>query len=80
MNSINNEKQEGEKTYPFARWVSWLFLVASVLLLIYTYYRAEIVYRGINEIIYFKYYLISLMGVLFWGGCCDYGKGFVLIL
>ena len=67
MNSINNEKQEGEKTYPFARWVSWLFLVASVLLLIYTYYRAEIVYRGINEIIYFKYYLISLVGVLFWG-------------
>ena len=67
MNWINSEKQESEKTYPFARWVSWLCLVASVLLLIYTYYRAEIIFQGDKQWYYFKYYLISLIGVLFFG-------------
>ena len=62
-----NENSDGEKNYPFARWMSWLFLVASILLLIYTCYRAEISYQGNVGAIYFKYYLISLAGVLFWG-------------
>ena len=34
MSRINNEQQEGEKSYPFARWMSWLFLTASALLLV----------------------------------------------
>ena len=62
-----NENSDEEKNYPFARWMSWLFLVASILLLIYTCYRAEISYQGNVGAIYFKYYLISLAGVLFWG-------------
>ena len=62
-----NENSDGEKNYPFARWMSWLFLAASILLLVYTYYRAEIIYQGNEGDIYFKYYLISLAGVLFWG-------------
>ncbi len=60
------KKQESEKTYPFARWMSWLFLAASVLLLIYTYYRAEITFEGTIGSRYFKYYIISLAGILFW--------------
>ena len=67
MNWINNEQQEGEKSYPFARWMSWLFLAASILLLVYTYYRSEIVFLGVRGYFYFKYYLIELIGILFWG-------------
>ena len=66
MSRINNEQQEGEKSYPFARWMSWLFLVASIALLIYTYYRSKIALLGLQEG-YFKYYLIALTGILFWG-------------
>ena len=66
MSWINNEQQEGEKNYPFARWMSWLFLVTSIAILIYTYYRSEIAYLGLQEG-YFKYYLIALTGILFWG-------------
>ncbi len=62
-----NENSDGEKNYPFTRWMSWLFLVASIMLLIYTYYRAEFSYQGNMGYRYFKYYLISLAGVLFWG-------------
>ncbi|SVA77832.1 uncharacterized protein METZ01_LOCUS130686 [marine metagenome] len=46
--------------------MSWLFLVASIALLIYTYYRSEIAFLGLREG-YFKYYLIALTGILFWG-------------
>ena len=67
MSWINNEQQEGKKNYPFARWMSWLFLVASITLLIYTYYRAEIIFQGTMGVKFFKYYLISLAGILFWG-------------
>ena len=67
MSWINNEQQEGEKSYPFARWMSWLFLVASITLLIYTYYRSEIIFQGTMGVKFFKYYLISLAGILFWG-------------
>ena len=71
MNWINrmsrNENGDEEKNYPFARWMSWLFLVASITLLIFVYYRAEIIYQGTMGDRYFKYYLISLAGILFWG-------------
>ena len=63
----SNENSDGDKKHPFARWMSWLFFVASLLLLFYTYYRAEIIYQGINRAWFFKYYLTSLAGVFFWG-------------
>ena len=68
--NIESHKDDGdvEKSYQFARWISWLFLVASILLLTYTYYRAEINFQGTKGVFYFKYYLISLAGILFWGG------------
>jgi len=71
MSWINRENKsrrgDEEKKYPFAKWMSWLFLAVSMLLLIYTYYRSEITYQGANHVKYFKYYLISLAGILFWG-------------
>ena len=63
----HNENSEREKNYPFARWMSWLFLAVSILLLLYTYYRSEVIFQGTKGFIYFKYYLISLTGILFWG-------------
>ena len=63
----HNESSGREKSYPVARWMSWMFLVASILLLIYTYYRAEINLQDNLGAKYFKYYLISLAGILFWG-------------
>ena len=71
MSWINRENKsksnDEEKKYPFSKWMSWLFLVASVLLLIYTYYRSEITFNGTMDYAYFKYYVISLAGILFWG-------------
>jgi len=62
-----NGSGEEEKSHPFSRWVSWLFFLASLFLLLYIYYRAEIVYQGTMGAHYFKYYLISLVGIFFWG-------------
>lgn len=70
MSWINRENKsknnDEEKKYPFSKWMSWLFLVASMVLMAYTFYRAEITYSGTNNDVYFKYYLISLVGILFW--------------
>ena len=46
------------KSCLFAKWVSWLFLIISGLILMYTFYRAEVVFQGIRDAIYLKYYVI----------------------
>ena len=56
------------KRFKFARGVIWIFLALSVLFLGYSYYRGEIIFHGELGGKYFKYYVISLAGVLFWGG------------
>ena len=53
--------------FKFARGATWLFLVLSILLLGYSYYRAEIIFQGGYPEKYFQYYVISLAGILFWG-------------
>jgi lysophospholipase L1-like esterase len=73
---IHNKNNDREKTYSFAQWMSWLFLLASVLLLIYTYYRSEITYKGTMDYKYFKYYVISFAGILFWGFVLRLQEGF----
>jgi hypothetical protein len=64
------------KRFKFARVIAWLFLVLSILLLFYTYYRAEIFLLRWTNLVnasfnvpgtYFKYYVISITGILFWG-------------
>jgi hypothetical protein len=55
------------KHYSVARWISGLFLLVSIILLIYTYYRAEIIFQGGKSATYLKYYFISFAGILFWG-------------
>jgi hypothetical protein len=56
------------KRFKFARGATWFFLLLSILLLGFTYYRSEIIFYGANGEKYFKYYVISLAGILFWGG------------
>ena len=63
----HNKNSSGEKKYPFVKWVCLFFLALSILLLIYTYYRSEIVWQGAKNEKYFTYYMISLVGILFWG-------------
>ena len=56
-----------KKRFIFARIATLLFFTLSLLLLFYTFYRAELVYQGEMGEKYFKYYVISLVGILFWG-------------
>ena len=56
---------EVKKKYPLANWMSCIFLLVSIILLIYTYYRAEIYYAGASTM-YLKYYIISVAGIVFW--------------
>jgi hypothetical protein len=65
---VNSAQENQDKeVYSFARWLSWLFLSGFIGLLLYTYYRAEIFYDGKWGTKYFKYYVLSLTGILFWG-------------
>lgn len=59
--------QTNQKCYRFARWLCWFFLVASVLALLYTYYRAEMIHYGEHNASYLKYYIVSLAGICLWG-------------
>jgi len=78
MSWINKESQSGnsdiEKDYPFTRWMSWLYLFVSLLLLIYTFFQAEIMSNGQRFEYYFDYYLISIVGFLFWAVVLRLGK------
>ena len=58
----------------FSKWMGRLFLMGSVLLLIYTYYRAEIIWHGASSEKYFQYYVISLLGIIFWSVVLQLGQ------
>jgi hypothetical protein len=60
--------------YTFFKSLAGGFLVGSISLLIYTYYRAEIIWHGASNEKYFKYYLISLLGIIFWGVLLQLGQ------
>ena len=63
--NINNGKKMDD--YPISKWIARIFLIGSTLLLIYTYYRSEIIWHGDQNVKYFKYYVISLASLFFWG-------------
>ena len=67
MIEINTAKKHSErKIYSFSKWVIRLFLLLSILFLIFTFYRAEIIFKGDIEAFIYPY-LISLASVVFWG-------------
>ena len=61
------------KRFKFAKGATWLFLGLFILALAYTHYRAEIIFHGEFGEKYFNYYVISLAGILFWGGVLRLG-------
>jgi hypothetical protein len=60
---MNHEKRENS----LSKSITWFFIAGFILILIYTYYRAEVDHLGLQSERYFKYYVISILGVLFWG-------------
>ena len=60
MNKIN-------KFYLCAKYMNWLFLIGSILLLVFTIYRTEFVLHGEYTKKYLDYYIVSIGGILFWG-------------
>jgi len=62
--SLTNQQQreQNNQSYSLSKWLSLLFLLLSIALFFYVYYRSG----DINNIIYFKYYLLSIAGSLFW--------------
>jgi surface polysaccharide O-acyltransferase-like enzyme len=58
---------ELEKRPAISKCMTWFFLTGSVLILIYTYYRSEIEHSGLQSALYVKYYVISILGIFFWG-------------
>lgn len=63
----DSKNGEGGESYSFARWMSRLFLAVSALLLLFIYYRAEVVFQRVKDATYIKYALISFAGIIFWG-------------
>lgn len=65
MNFKNNRTLS--RGYKFARAASWLYFILSFLVLLYTYWQAEIVFDGSLDGLFFKFYLISIVAIIFWG-------------
>lgn len=65
MSRIN--KDQDNTTVKVSRFIAWLFLAGFILLLFYTYFHAEVIFQGMENKRYSKYFIISLAGVLFWG-------------
>ena len=46
--------------------ITCFYLIVSLLLFIYTFYRAEFIYNGKQFSYYYKYYLIFIFSIIFW--------------
>jgi hypothetical protein len=66
MKLFLNQQLKG-KRFSFARVTTRVSLVLFVFLLLYTYVRSEIIFHGSLDEKYFKYYLISIAGVVCFG-------------
>jgi len=59
---IWTNQEKNKQSYSLSKWVSLFLFLLSIVLFVYVYYRSG----SINSAIYFKYYLISIGGSLFW--------------
>jgi hypothetical protein len=67
MSLINNKLGNTPfKRMSFSKTVCWLFLSLSIVILLYVFYRAEIVYQGLSNSRYFIFYVISIVSIVFW--------------
>lgn len=53
--------------FKLSRKISQAFFLISILILIYVYYRSEIIHDGNLFTYYFKYYIFTFGSVIFWG-------------
>ena len=54
------------KVFSYTSIFVYLYLIISIFLLCYTFYRAEFVHGGNQFSYYYKYYLIFIFGTFFW--------------
>jgi hypothetical protein len=55
------------RRFKFATVMMWLFILVSLYIFIYTFWRSEVVLVGSLREGYFYFYLFSFSGILFWG-------------
>jgi hypothetical protein len=66
MGWIDSKKNVVNEKLTFSKAVAWLFLLASISILFYAYYRSEVVYQNVRSAAYLKYYLVASTGAIFW--------------
>jgi hypothetical protein len=47
--------------------LTWAFMLAGIIVFLYTFYRAEVTFNGERWSVYAKYYLISLTSIVLYG-------------
>ena len=50
----------------FVRFLVWLFLFLSIVILLYIFYRAEVIHSHLQNAAYLPYYLIFVTSIFFW--------------
>ena len=58
----------------------YFYLLISIFLLCYTFYRAELIYKGEQFSYYYKYYLIFISSTVFWSITLFFKKKFFIIV
>ena len=58
----------------------YFYLLISIFLFCYTFYRAEIIYKGEQFSYYYKYYLIFIFSAIFWSIALFFKKNFLIIV
>ena len=54
------------KRFWYAKIMISLFLIGFLFFLAYSYWRTELIYSGYENVIFQKYYLIPVVGIVFW--------------
>ena len=63
-NNQNIENKHSGSVHKFFKIVTWFFLLVSLLMLAYVYYRAEIVFQGALYNKFIKYYAVSIIAIV----------------
>jgi hypothetical protein len=66
MSLIEENHQMVNRFDKFTKFTSWIGVLLSILLFVYVYYRGEITFGGSRNSFYFKYYIVSIVGIFFW--------------
>ena len=65
MSLIEENHQMVNRFDKFTKFTSWIGVLLSILLFVYVYYRGEITFGGSRNSFYFKYYIVSIVGIFF---------------